>query len=77
MTVSHEYRKAGIRKFRKSQFAEKLSCFVKNCVDLVSIVRHRLGKPLPFCARHHEQFKKVCREWQHEPGLLKKLRGMK
>lgn len=77
MTISHERHKASVKKFRKSQFAEKLSCFVKKCVSLVSIVRHVLGKPTPFCVRHHEQFKKVYRYWRHEPNLLERLRGMK
>ena len=36
MTISHDRRKASIRKFRKAQFAEKLSCFVDRCVDVVS-----------------------------------------
>ena len=76
MTISHDRRKANIKKFRKSQFAGKLSCFAGRCVDLVMTVRHYLGVQLPFCARHHIQFKKLRKEsW--EPGVLEKLRRMK
>lgn len=77
MTISHERRKAAIRKFRKTQFAKKLDCFVGRCIDLVMIVRHHLGTPLPFCVRHHIQFKKLKREWGEKPTFLEKVRRMR
>ena len=77
MTISHECRKAGIRKFRKSQFAKKFSCFAGRCVDLVMIVRYHLGAQLPFCVRHYVQFKKLKREWGEKPTFLEKLRRMR
>ena len=59
MTISHERRKAQIKKFRKPLIAHKADCFRKRCHEIVAVYRHVAGETVPLCYEDDRKFREM------------------
>ena len=74
MTISHERRKARIRKYRKSLFARKADCCARKCRQVVAVFRHIDSKTISLCAKDDERFRGMRRKKYGDRLLLESLR---
>ena len=62
MTISHERRKARIRKYRKTLFARKADCCASRCHQPMAVFRHVDGKTFPLCTDDDRKYRALRRE---------------
>lgn len=62
MTISHERRKARIRKYRQPLRDKKASCCANRCRQVIAVFRHVDGKTFPLCEKDDMKYRALRRE---------------